>query len=223
MSHPEKESIDSAQKGAKKLKNILIVDENPDVRSSMARLLERTFRAHVATAGSGEAVLELLRDGGSQSFNLIISDNKMGGINGPEMLEQLRQMGIHLPCIMQSGGWGTQDRVKAGNLGAICLDKPVDMGTLMFIIKMIVVGIAKTTSARKRSTGIAINNAGDTPCMILSFTTPTDASLVMNFLESAGIRVASDTDDPKPRLPGIKETRWKQWWEQFGESSSPKS
>ena len=62
---------------------ILAVDDEPANLRMLERLFHREYR--VITAGSGEEGLELLR---GESVSLIISDQRMPGMTGTEMLKQ---------------------------------------------------------------------------------------------------------------------------------------
>lgn len=59
---------------------ILLVDDEPNVLSALSRLLKQY---QITTATSGEDALMLAKD---QSFNVVISDYRMPGIDGIEFL-----------------------------------------------------------------------------------------------------------------------------------------
>lgn len=63
---------------------ILLVDDEPDIRSSLQELIESSLKGvRVVTADSGPGALDALR---KQKVDLIISDYKMPGMNGLEFL-----------------------------------------------------------------------------------------------------------------------------------------
>ncbi len=66
---------------------ILIVDDELSIRSVLTQVLEKDGYA-VTAAASGEEGLELL---GQKSFALVISDIKMPGMNGLELLKEVKE------------------------------------------------------------------------------------------------------------------------------------
>lgn len=67
--------------------SVLIVDDEPNVLSA----IRRTFRNesyNILTASGGEEALEILA---STDINLIISDYKMPGMSGGELLKRVRK------------------------------------------------------------------------------------------------------------------------------------
>ena len=67
---------------------ILIVDDEPDAREMMRRILE-DCGASVTTAGSAEEALDAYRVG---RFGVIISDIGMPGVDGYEFVKRLRAL-----------------------------------------------------------------------------------------------------------------------------------
>lgn len=65
---------------------ILIVDDEPDLRFLMARYLEVDGH-EVQQAGNGKVALERLR---SETFDLMLTDNSMPVMDGPELVAHIR-------------------------------------------------------------------------------------------------------------------------------------
>lgn len=77
---------------------ILLVDDEPDILSSLKLLIERSPRGiTVLTATSGAKGLEVLR---STPVDLVISDFKMPGMDGIEFLAKARALRPDLPRVM---------------------------------------------------------------------------------------------------------------------------
>ena len=97
------------------MSRILLIDDDPGVRDSM----ERTLRAAgygVQSAASGEEGFALARGG---AFDVILSDMRMPGISGLDILRQLRDMRVDSAFIIMTG-FGTVDTaVEAMKLGAV--------------------------------------------------------------------------------------------------------
>jgi CheY-like chemotaxis protein len=76
-------------KDPKKLIRILIVDDHPNTATMLARVLSK-FEApvEVITASNGEIALEKL---GDQPLDILITDFMMPGLNGLELIENLKE------------------------------------------------------------------------------------------------------------------------------------
>jgi len=103
---------------------LYIVDDDPDVRRALARLLHsagyttRSFSSAGEFLVSGEANL---------SAGCIILDLAMPGLNGLELQEHLRASGCHRPIIFLTGNGDISKSVRAMKAGAVnFLTKPVD-------------------------------------------------------------------------------------------------
>lgn len=69
---------------------LLVVDDEEDIRASVAALLRAELPdVEIETAGSGEDALDAVRD---RTFDLLLSDFKMPGMNGVEFLEAARAL-----------------------------------------------------------------------------------------------------------------------------------
>jgi two-component system, NtrC family, response regulator HydG len=97
------------------MSRILVIDDDPGVRDSMERTL-RSAGYSVQSASSGEDGFELARGGG---FDVILSDMRMQGISGLDILRKLRDVRVDAAFIVMTG-FGTVDTaVEAMKLGAV--------------------------------------------------------------------------------------------------------
>jgi DNA-binding response OmpR family regulator len=78
---------------------ILVVDDDPDVLSIEAIILQRNGHV-VDVAANGEAAWQALTDGG---YDLLVTDYTMPGISGLALVRQMREANIMLPVVMVSG------------------------------------------------------------------------------------------------------------------------
>jgi two-component system response regulator HydG len=97
------------------MSRILLIDDDPSVRDSMERTL-RTAGYAVQSAANGEDGFELARGGW---FDVILSDMRMPGISGLDILRKLREIKVDAAFIIMTG-FGTVDTaVEAMKLGAV--------------------------------------------------------------------------------------------------------
>ena len=94
---------------------ILVIDDDTAVRESMERML-RSGGYTVRSATSGEEGFILARDG---AFDVILSDMRMPGMSGLDVLRKLREQRVDSVFIIMTG-FGTVDTaVEAMKLGAV--------------------------------------------------------------------------------------------------------
>lgn len=111
----------------------LVVDDVADV-TEMISLFLRHAGFNVVTAHSAAAALELA---GSQSFDVIISDIGMPGMNGYQLAEALRELPDYrqVPMIAVTGYSMYDDRERALQSGFNAhLVKPIDPSVLLDLI-----------------------------------------------------------------------------------------
>jgi two-component system response regulator HydG len=94
---------------------ILVIDDDPGVRESMERMLQSAGYT-VQTAATGEDGLALAR---GNTFDVILSDMRMPGISGIDVLRKLREQHVDSAFIVMTG-FGTVDTaVESMKLGAV--------------------------------------------------------------------------------------------------------
>ena len=94
---------------------ILVIDDDSGVRESMARML-RGAGYTVLAAASGEEGFDLAR---GDAFDVILSDMRMPGLSGLDVLRKLRDVHVDA-CFIVMTGFGTVDTaVEAMKLGAV--------------------------------------------------------------------------------------------------------
>jgi DNA-binding NtrC family response regulator len=111
---------------------ILIVDDEPSILSVLGTLLKAQSH-EVTPARSGEAALNLLK---TQSFDLMISDIRMGSMDGMQLLQHVRRAHPGLAVIMLTA-FGTVDTaVEAMKEGAFdYVTKPFKVDELLITVQ----------------------------------------------------------------------------------------
>jgi CheY-like chemotaxis protein len=114
--------------------SILVVDDEPDVGELFRQRFRReardgTYVMHFA--GSGEQALDLLTDGIEPTLIVILSDINMPGMDGLQLLGEIKRRFPQLPVMMVTTYGDDERRRRAGELGAFeFLSKPVDFDRL---------------------------------------------------------------------------------------------
>ena len=93
---------------------ILVVDDEKLVRRTISRVLESEGMSIAEAANGPEAV----RMAQAQSFDLIILDIVMEGMDGFQVIHQLRSGGVLTPVFILSGRQADNDKVFALGIGA---------------------------------------------------------------------------------------------------------
>ena len=95
-------------------KHILIVDDENSICEVLSQYLQKDGYL-VSTASSGEEALGVLA---SSKTDLMISDIKMPGMTGVDLLKQVKEMGLALPVLMTTGFPTLDTAIEALKLGA---------------------------------------------------------------------------------------------------------
>jgi CheY-like chemotaxis protein len=114
--------------------SILVVDDEPDV----AQLFRQRFRREarqgtyvIHFAAPGEEALGLLSGGIEPTVAVILSDINMPGIDGLQLLGEIKQRFPDLPVMMVTAYGDDERRRRADELGAFeFISKPVDFDQL---------------------------------------------------------------------------------------------
>jgi CheY-like chemotaxis protein len=114
--------------------SILVVDDEPDVADLFRQRFRReacdgTYVMHFA--GSGEEALDQLAEEIEPELIVLLSDINMPGMDGLELLREVKQRRPDLPVMMVTAYGDEERRLRASELGAFqFLTKPVDFDHL---------------------------------------------------------------------------------------------
>ena len=112
--------------------SILLVEDDPTVRDATKLLLE-TEGHDVCMAVDGEAALEQVQNGARP--NLIISDYRLPGADGYEVIRKIRQFfGSELPAILVTGDTTVVDVADESFPSCTVIYKPIDTNALIQLV-----------------------------------------------------------------------------------------
>jgi DNA-binding NtrC family response regulator len=96
-------------------KKLLVIDDEPAIREGVRRILEsESFQ--VETFANGHAALERIKQ---EPFDLVVTDLKMPGISGMEVLKAIKEIQPDLPVIFITGYSSVDSAVEVMKLGAV--------------------------------------------------------------------------------------------------------
>ena len=115
------------------LERILIVDDEPYVRTVMAAMLEKSSYSPVLAANGLEAIQRLVSD---PPYDLILSDIMMTGLDGIGLLERVREVQPDTPMVMVTAIHDISVAITAMRNGAYdYLLKPFERDQLLATVK----------------------------------------------------------------------------------------
>lgn len=115
----------------KKIKLLIVDDEEDFLKSIAERLGMRDF--DVSTATEGKLAIKAAKKG---KFDVAILDMKMPGMDGMELLQILKKKHKFLEVIILTGHGAIDSAVEATKLGAYSyLEKPYDFEKLLDVLK----------------------------------------------------------------------------------------
>ncbi len=113
---------------------ILIVDDEEGLREGLSKLLEDEGYA-VECAEDGEKALEIVRN---THIDLMLTDMRMPGMSGIELLKQVRKIREEIGVIILTGYGEIESYIEAMNFGAMeYVSKPFKVNELKFIVSKI--------------------------------------------------------------------------------------
>ncbi len=131
---------------------VLIVDDESNLRKVLSTLLTRDGHATIAV-GSGEDAVAAIK---KQPVDIVITDMRMPGMSGLELLEHVKRTLPGLPVIVITAHGSVDTAVIALKNGAFdYITKPFDKDELKLAVR-------KAAAVRATNQG-RLNDAGDTP------------------------------------------------------------
>jgi DNA-binding NtrC family response regulator len=114
------------------MSKILVIDDERSIRNTLKDILEYE-KYSVDLAEDGMKGIEKVK---GNSFDVILCDIKMPGMDGIEVLDQLVQLSPDTPVVMISGHGNIDTAVESIKKGAFdYIEKPLDLNRLLITIK----------------------------------------------------------------------------------------
>ena len=113
---------------------ILVVDDDPSIRTLNSRIFMGQDNTHVEVASSGQEGLEKYKQSGG---DLVVSDRTMPpGIFGEEMLFEIIKLNPDVFTVLASGDVDLEDRKESMLAGGInvVLQKPINVQQLLDVL-----------------------------------------------------------------------------------------
>jgi EAL domain-containing protein (putative c-di-GMP-specific phosphodiesterase class I) len=125
--------------------NVLLVDDDEQVLRVLARIL-RSGGYDVETAGDGDEAITLAH---GRTFDVALVDRQMPGVDGIEVLQQLREIQPACARILLTGGLDLTTTVSAINRGEIMrvLEKPCGVEALRGAVREALEGRQRVATA----------------------------------------------------------------------------
>ena len=121
---------------------MLVVDDDSAVRNSLKFVLEvEGFQVHVFSSAE-----ELLNEGSLPDASCLVVDYQMPGMNGLELVAQLRGRDILIPAILITPAPSENLRDRAAAAGIPIVEKPLLGSRLLDSIRIAFDGHTKTPS-----------------------------------------------------------------------------
>jgi len=111
---------------------ILLIEDEKKIADALSKGLKE-LHYHVETAYDGSIGLRFFESG---SFNLVITDINLPGVNGYELCRTIRSRNQHIPIIMLTAFSSTEDKIEGFDAGADdYLVKPFEFKELLVRIR----------------------------------------------------------------------------------------
>jgi len=115
------------------VEKLLIVDDEPDMLKLLGMILRDKTKYEIITTNNPVEALDLVKRGG---YDLVITDLKMPGLDGIEMLDAVKNYDVDIPVIMMTAYGTIETAEEALRKGAFdFITKPFRKEQILFTIE----------------------------------------------------------------------------------------
>lgn len=175
--------------------NILVVDDDQGQRSLLSSFLSSNG-FNVTPSASGSEALDLLS---RHEFAMVISDVRMPGMSGLEMLRRLRTEKPDIPVLLVTAFASIRDAVDATRDGALnYLSKPIDLDELLALVRKSTGESAGENRSDRQPLKLPKGIVTRSPLMLSVFedvalVAPSDSRILITGESGVGKEVLADT------------------------------
>jgi DNA-binding NtrC family response regulator len=120
------------KKGGVMAEKILIVDDEPDMLKLLSMILREKTSYAVTTTNNPLEALDMAKKGG---FDLVISDLKMPGLDGMELIDAIKKVDEDIPIIIMTAYGTVESATEAIRKGGFdFITKPFRKEQILFTI-----------------------------------------------------------------------------------------
>jgi CheY-like chemotaxis protein len=136
---------------------LLLVDDDPLMRRTAKRVIERRLGVQVTVVEGAEAALAQLR--GGERFDVAVVDLEMPGMDGLAILDRLRRLAPELPA----GLWSGSDRLHEVGPGwaAFLVAKTQPIGDLLLAVELVLEAEAGRSALRRSGVVLRAGRASE--------------------------------------------------------------
>lgn len=123
-----------------KVRRILVAEDDPEMRRLVADSLRREGYEVIEVSDGGQLMVQLVRElhgrkVWDEAIDLILTDVRMPGRSGLDVIESLRYALRETPVIVMTAFGDRETRALAAKLRAVLLDKPFRLEELVTVVR----------------------------------------------------------------------------------------
>jgi len=191
--------------------SILVIDDEAAIRETLKEILEYE-KYEVTLAEDGAKGLQLLQ---KNNFDVILSDVKMPGTDGMELLDRVQALAPDVPMVMISGHGSVEMAIEATKKGAYdFITKPPDLNRLLITLRNAVDrnNLVSETKVLKRKAAKTYDIIGETPAILkiketIEKVAPTEARVLITGENGTGKELVArwiHEKSPRANMPLVE-------------------
>jgi DNA-binding NtrC family response regulator len=191
--------------------SILVIDDEAAIRETLKEILEYE-KYEITLAEDGAKGLQLLQ---KNSYDVVLSDVKMPGIDGMELLDRVQALAPDVPMVMISGHGTVEMAIEATKKGAYdFITKPPDLNRLLITLRNAVDrnNLVSETKVLKRKAAKTYDIIGETPAILkiketIEKVAPTEARVLVTGENGTGKELVArwiHEKSPRANMPLVE-------------------